>query len=403
MGKSDIFGDDTEVEVTDFATLLERSITPKNLSVGDSIQGEILSISGDTAFIATGTPVDGVIPVTELLDDKKELKFKVGDRVDARVVRVREGEIFLRRVGSTAGAADIESLEDAFDMEIPVPGKVTEAVKGGLRVNIMGKTAFGPISQVDLRRTEDVQAYIGKSFEFIITQFENSGRNIVVSRRKVLELQRTESEGVFIESKKPGDILRGTVTRLERFGAFVELQGGIEALIPISELAWGRTANAADVVSVGQVVDVALMRVSEEDAGRLRISVSLKAAGGESDPWSRVEQDFPIGTVVEGEVERKEAYGLFVRISPAITGLLPRSKWRDLVDGQQNYEARKKGDRIQVQVSEIRASERRITLSPPDDATDEAWRAHQASTAGKAAPTSLGQLGDLLKGFKPNK
>ena len=399
MGKkSDIFGDSIEKEVTDFATLLERSVTPQRLSVGDSVRGEILSISGDSAFVSTGTPVDGILPVAELMNEKKELKFKVGDWIETHVLRVREGEIFLRRSGASTSAADIESLEDAFDMELPVQGKVLEVVRGGLRINILGKTAFCPLSQIDLRRTEDAQGHVGKTYEFIITQFDSAGRNLVVSRRKVLELQRLESEGAFLDNQKPGDILRGKVTRLEKFGAFVQLQNGIEALIPISELAWGRVANVGDVVSVGQEVDVALLRISEEDGGRLRISVSLKAAGGESDPWTRVEQDFPVGTIVEGEVERREVYGLFVRISPAITGLLPKSKWRDLVDGAKNYESCKKGDRLHVQINEIDLLKRRVSLGPPVEMGDESWRTHLDSVS--KASGGFGQLGDLLKSMK---
>jgi small subunit ribosomal protein S1 len=270
-------------------------------------------------------------------------------------------------------------------------------------VQVLGKAAFCPISQLDLRRVESAQEFVGKKFEFIVTQFENNGRNIVVSRRRVLEQLRAESEGAFLASAKPGDIFRGKIARLERYGAFVELVGagvgGVEGLIPISELAWGRVNDPGDVVSLGQEVDVALLRAGDEE-GRLRVSLSLKQAGGEGDPWTRVGQDFPVGTIVEGEIERREAYGLFVRISPAITGLMPKSKWRDSVDGA-HYENRRKGERIKVQVAEIQAGERRITLAPPDDRDDGAWRAHASPGAGVGA--GFGTLGDLLKGVAAKK
>ena len=393
---TDLFGDEEAVTGTeDFAALLAQSQSPtRRLRPGDSFKGEILSIGKEDAFVSTGTPTDGALPRLQLLDEKNELKYKVGDVIEVKVVRAREGEIFLRKADSTAAAHDLESLEDAFDMELPVEGRVTEPCKGGVRVLIAGKTAFCPISQLDSQRVESAQEYVGKKFEFIVTQFENGGRNIVVSRRRVLDLARLESEAAFLASAKPGDIFHGRILRLERFGAFVRLESGVEGLIPISELAWGRIGDPREVVAVDQEVDVALLRVTEEE-GRLRVSLSLKQGGGEGDPWLRVAVDFPVGAVVEGEIERREPYGLFVRISPAITGLLPRSKWRDLADGAQ-YETRKKGERLKVQVDEILAAERKITLAPPRDQDDGAWRAHSGQS-GRPAGGGFGTLADLLR------
>ena len=394
----DLFGDETGAADSreDFAALLAQSESPlRKLRAGDSLRGEILSIGKEEAFVSTGTPTDGALPASELRDAKGELKHKVGDVIEVRVVRAREGEIFLRKAGSTAAIADIDSLEDAFDMELPVEGRVTEAVKGGARVQVHGKLAFCPISQLDVRRVESAAEFIGQKYEFLITQFEG-GRNIVVSRRKILEQKRAESEVAFIESAKPGDIFRAKITRIERYGAFAALtqEGveGVEGLIPISEIAWGRIGSPGEVVSIGQEVDVALLRAGEE-AGRVRISLSLKQAGGEGDPWARVGQDFPVGAIVEGEIERKEPYGLFVKIAPAITGLLPRSKWRDRVDGAQ-FENRKKGERIKVQIDEIQSAERKLTLAPPSDVDDGAWRAHAAGAPG----AGFGTFADLLKG-----
>ena len=402
--KPDLFGDESASGAPgsgpnrdDFAALFEQSMNPaRRLRVGDAFKGEILSIGKEHAFVSTGTPIDGSLPTIELASAKDpDAKYAVGDVIEVRVVRVNETEILLRRTDSLSSAAEVESLEDAFDLELPVEGRVSEPVKGGVRVMLGGKTAFCPISQLDLRRVENTQDYVGKKFEFIVTQFENGGRNIVVSRRKVLELQRAEGEGAFLETAKPGQIFHGRITRIEKFGAFVQLAGGVEGLIPISEIAWGRVGDPRDVVSIGQEVDVALLRATEED-GRLRVSLSLKQAGGEGDPWTRVEQDFPVGRVVEGTVERKEAYGLFVRISPVIVGLLPRSKWRDRVDGAQ-FENRKKGDKLSVQVDEIKADEKRISLTPPEDRDDGAWRLHSTKTGG------FGTLGDLLSAVRPQK
>ncbi len=391
----DLFDDEIIETPTDFARLLNQSSAIKKLSVGDLIRGEILSMGKEAAFISTQTPVDGILPIADLIDSKKQNQFKVGDIIEARVIRIREGEIFLKKLGSTQGSEDVESLEDAFDMELAVEGKVTEANKGGFKVLLFGKSAFCPMSQMDSKRIDDVDQYVGKKFSFQITKFEANGRNIVVSRRKLLDQERQVHEQEFIETKMPGDILRGKISRLERFGAFVEFEHGVEALIPISELSYSRVNHPQDVVQVGQEVDVALLKISEDEKG-LRIAVSLKGAGGESDPWSRITTDYPVGKVVTGEVERKEAYGLFVRISPYFTGLLPRSKWRDHLEGAK-YESRKKGDLIQVQIAEILLEQHKISLSVPDDQADENWVQHQKTNT---VAQGFGQLSDLLKKSK---
>ena len=389
----DMFGDEVKaVAQDDFATLFAASEGPgRRLSVGDSFEGEILSIGKEESFVSTGTMTDGQIPTLELKDKSGLLIYKVGDKIKVKVVRTRDGEVLLKRSDSVSGGADdVDSLEDAFDLELPVKGKVTESVKGGFRVEIHGKRAFCPFSQIDHRASSDAADYIGKTFEFIITQFEQ--RNMVVSRRKLLDLQRAEGEGAFLLAKKPGDRLSGVITKLEKFGAFCRLEEGVEGLIPISELAWGRVNDPGEVLRVGQSVEVVLMRVSEE-GDRLRVSLSLKQAGGEGDPWLTIAQKYPVGTLLEGVVERKENYGLFVTLAPGISGLLPRSKWRDHVDGNQ-YENKKKGETVKVMVDEIKFEEHKLTLAPPGDRDDGAWRAHAAAgtASGKTGTGTFGEL-----------
>ena len=396
--KTDMFGDEVKNNaVEDFASMFEASEGPgRSYKVGDTITGELLSIGKESSFISTGTMLDGQIPTLELKDKDGNLLFKVGDQVKCKVVRKREGELLLKRFDSAGGSDDVDSLEDAFDLELPVKGKVTESVKGGYRVEIQGQRAFCPFSQIDFRASPDASDYIGKTFDFIITQYER--RNMVVSRRKVLELERAEGEGAFMLSRKPGDRLSGMITRIENFGAFVKLEDGVEGLIPISELAWGRVSNPAEVVRTGQNVQVILLRVGEEN-GRLRVSLSLKQAGGEGDPWLSVTENFPVGKIIEGTVERRENYGLFVNLAPGITGLMPRSKWRDNADASK-FERASRGETLQVMVSEINFEEHKLTLSPPMDLDDGAWRAHTATSGGKAKG-GMGTFADLFTSAKP--
>lgn len=389
MSKKDIFGDDVEEskDMASFEALFAQSEKnlDRRLRVGDDVRGEVLSIGKEEAFISTGTPVDGLILTKDLMDENKELKYKVGDAIDCVVTAIKGGEIRLSMRGSKNATTD--SLEDAFDMELPVEGRVTETCNGGFRVNVQGKTAFCPISQIDLKFAQDANEYVGKKFEFLITQFDK--RNIVVSRRRLLEMQRAENEGTFMLKHQPGALLDGKVVRLERFGAFVELEPGIEGLVHVSELAWSRVNDPHEIVSVGQNLTVKLLKIEELD-GKLKISLSLKQADGEGNPWLSVPQKFPVGTVVKGKVEKKETYGLFVNIAPGVTGLLPKSKWRDHVDGAQ-FENKKRGDEVTVQVDQILFEEKKISLGLPGEAEDTSWKSHSTSTSG------FGSLGDALK------
>jgi small subunit ribosomal protein S1 len=395
MSKRDVFGDELDVKgKTDFASLFEQSLgtVGKKLSTGDAFTGEILSISKEESFVATGTPVDAMILTSELLDENKQLKFKVGDRIEVVVVKTKGGEIRVGLKGSRKSNGDLDSLEDAFDMELPIEGKVTELCNGGFRVMVNNKQAFCPVSQMDFR-VQDQQSYVGKKFDFILTKFDNGGRNIVVSRRKLLDLQKVENEGQFLDQAKAGDIYPGTVTRIEKFGAFVQLDSGIEGLVHVSEIGWARIQDPSEVVSVGQKVSVKLLR-SEEVDGRLKISLSIKQAGGEGDPWMQVVQNFPLKSVHKGTVEKKEVYGLFVNLAPGITGLLPKSKWRDSVDHQM-YETRKKGDTLQVQIDEVLFEQKKISLGVPAEYDDQTWKSVTTKTG--FANSGLGGLADLLK------
>ncbi len=393
MSKRDLFGDELNAKpTTDFASLFENSLgsVGKKLSNGDSFIGEILSISKEESFVSTSTPNDAMILTVELLDENKQLKYKVGDSIEVVVIKTKGGEIRVTKKGSKKSNSDLESLEDAYDMELPVEGRVTEICNGGFRVTINNKVAFCPVSQMDIRVT-DQQSYLDKKFDFIITKLET--RNIVVSRRKLLDQLKVENEGLFIDEAKPGDIFTGTVSRIEKFGAFVTLENGVEGLVHISEVGWSRLADPSEVLHVGQTVSVKLLR-SEEIDGRLKISLSIKQGGGESDPWILVSQNFPIHSVHKGTVEKKEVYGLFVNIAPGVTGLLPKSKWRDSVDHQM-YETRKKGDTLQVQIDEILTDQKKISLGVPTEIDDQTWKSVTTKTG--FANSSLSGLADLLK------
>lgn len=389
----DLFGDDENVKPqNEFEALLYGSgITTRSLSPGDRFRGEILAVTGQEAFISTGTPTDAVMPFVIGPNGEKP---KVGTEVDVIVIRAKEGEIMVKEVGSRGVGIETDSLEDAFDMELPVEGTVTEAIKGGFRVKVQGISAFCPISQLDWRVVNPAD-YVGRKYEFIITKFDK-GRDLVVSRRKLLEQERAQSEGDFQSNAKVGDIFTGEIFRIEQYGAFVRMPDGIEGLIPISEMAFGRIKHPQEVVNLGQSVQVKLMAI-KEDGDRLKISFSLKEGGGVDDPWKSLDSTTPVGTLVDGTVEHREGFGIFVRIAVGVTGLLPRSAWQDAAD-HKTYENKRKGDSIKVRIARIDLDQRKISLAlPGTEDDDESWRTNSAV---KNTGGSFGSLGDLLKNVK---
>ncbi len=400
----------------EFARMLEGSFgqTQKRVSQGDRIKSEILSIGKEEVFVSTGTMHDGIVRRQELLDADGQMKHKVGDKIDLYVSQVRGSEIYLSPKAMAHSIS--EDLEDAFDKMLPVEGRVAEVCKGGFRVLILGKLAFCPISQMDVKRIETPEDYVGQRFEFLITQLTERGKNVVVSRRRLLDEQKSLSQATFAEEHHAGEIISGRVTKLEKFGAFVEIQPGLEGLVHISELAWSRVGDPHEVLQVGQEIQVKILKIeSLPDAeGRLKISLSLKQAGAEpaelrpadggpgrldsTDPWSAAAQKFPVGTVVTGSIQRKEAYGIFVQLADGLVGLLPKSKAKE--DPKFPFEKLKIKDPVTVQVDEVRLQERRISLGLPKEEGERDWKSFAGSSS---AGSSFGTLADQFKAMMDKK
>ncbi len=377
---------------SEFARMLEESFQkkPTRLQPGTKIRGQVLVVGKEDVFVAIGgTQREGVVRRRDLTAEDGSLTLQVGDSLDLYVTGVKGGEVFLSPKATAANLS--EDLEEAYSSGMPVEGKVTEVCNGGVRVQVLGKSAFCPISQLDTKRVETGEEFVGRKLEFRITQISEGGRNIVVSRRKLLEAQRGLGEEAFVRERKVGDLLEGTVTRIEPFGAFVEVAPGIEGLVHISELAWSRIGHPAEVVSVGQAVQAKLLETARKE-GRLKISLSIKQTSSQPDTWAQVAQKFPVGTRVTGKIERKEAFGLFVRLDAGLTGLLPKSRGQDRPEF--SFEKARVGDSLEVQVAELRLEERRISLDFPKEAGSDDWKSHVTSgTAGGGFST----LGDQLK------
>lgn len=383
----DLFGDDESTTTTqdDFASLLaaSESSSQKKLKVGDKISGEILSIGKEEAFVSTGTPIDGMIHTSELKDTDGNIAAKVGEKIDLYVSQIKAGEVRLSKKSNTA---DADSLEDAFDCMIPVEGRVTEVCNGGFRVHVMGKTAFCPISQMDSKHITEAADYVGKKFEFQITQFENRGKNIVLSRRKVLDQQKEESAAAFADDHKVGDILTGLVTRVEKFGAFVEVAAGLEGLVHVSELSWSRVNDPNEVIKVGDSVAVKILKIEDID-GQLKISLSHKQAT--EAPWASASQQLKVGAILDGTVTQCLKFGAFVQVLPGIEGLIPLSEMSYTKRVLKSDELIKPGERVRVLLKEINLDDRKLLLSLKDASGDPWALVQQKYPVGKIIPAKV--------------
>lgn len=392
----DIFDDDSsgKPKSDEFAALFERSNQSinKKFSVGDKVTGEVLTLGKEQIFVSIGSIHDGVV-LRQDLDPHVEIK--VGDQISLYVVQSKGSEI---RLSTKPTAKNLgEEIEDAFDMMLSVEGKVIEAVKGGFRVQVMGKVAFCPISQMDTVRIETPEEYVGRKYEFRITEYNDRARKFVVSRKVLLAEQRELNSNEFwdkIPSEyQVGRVITGKVVNCASFGAFVEVMPGIQGLIPLGEMSYTkRVVKSDDLIKVGDQVQVMIKDILPEQR---KMTLSLKEAG--ADPWALVPTKFPIGTMVSVKAVRRENFGILCEVTEGVTGLLPKSKALAVSDFP--YDKIKVGDMVEVHVLEVDSASRRMTLGPKDESTDLTWK----EFGGKSS-NSFGTLADQFKtALQPKK
>ena len=352
----------------EFAALMEASLAERGgeISVGDRITGPIISITDTTVVVDTGTKLDGVADKAEFVDENGELTVSEGEDVTLYVVSLRGDEVALSKALTGQGGA--EALRAAFEAGVPVEGKVTASRKGGFDVEILHHRAFCPVSQIDIAFTDNPEAHVGQTYNFAITTFERDGKNIVVSRRKLLEQERAESELRFLESVNPGDVIPAVIARFAPFGAFAEVAPGLEGLVHLSELSWSRAEKAEDAVALGQAVTVKVLAFDRDKKGRPRISLSIKQAG--PDPWDSVSEKFAVGDKVEGKVTRLADFGAFVALAPGIEGLIHVSEMSHTRRIAKPSDVVNPGDVVTVSIKDIDLAKHRLSLSLKEAAGD---------------------------------
>jgi small subunit ribosomal protein S1 len=298
----------------DFASMFEASVKARRFNRGQTIEGTVVGLGPKVAFVDVGGKGEAEIDLAELKDANGNIEVAVGDRIQAVVVSTGGGIVLSRR--GVRNAATQRELEDAFRAGLAVEGKVVQAVKGGYEVRIARERAFCPLSQIDIARTTDPAVHAGQVYTFRVIEYKEGGKNVVVSRRKHLEEQQRASAADIRKSIVPGAVLTGRVASVLDFGAFIDLGGGIQGLLHVSEMSWSRSTNPNEIVAPGEQITVKVLRV---DDATQKISLGLKQLL--DDPWSTVAEKYEIGQVRTGRVTRVAEFGAFIELEPGIEGL----------------------------------------------------------------------------------
>ena len=346
-------------EEVSFEELLKASSEApgRKLFPGDKVSGKVLKVGKETVFVDLGGKSEGVAEIQEFLDKEGNLTVKQGDWVEMRVASIRDG-IHLTKGMKVQGADSLDILREAKENLIPVEGKVTGVVKGGLEVNFSGIRAFCPLGQIDLRFCEKPEEHVGAKYPFRILEIKEKGKNVVVSRRALLEEEQEKNLKETLSRLKPDLECDGKVTKLAAFGAFVDI-GGIEGMVHISEISHGRINHPSEILKPGQQVRVKVMKIETDKEARPKISLSIKAL--EPDSWEKG-LGFEEGEIIHGKVSRLTDFGAFVEVAPGVDGLVHISE----ISYQRVTHPNKflhEGDSVDVLVMGIDREMRRISLS----------------------------------------
>jgi small subunit ribosomal protein S1 len=332
----------------------------KDFKDGDLVEGTVVKVDRDEVLLDIGYKSEGVIPAKELSirqDVDPSEVVKVGDHIEALVLQKedKEGRLILSKKRAQYERA-WSRIEDIMRRGETIKGPVIEVVKGGLILDI-GLRGFLPASLVELRRVRDLHPYVGQELECKIIELDRNRNNVVLSRRAFLEESQSEGRKKFLESLRKGERRHGVVSSIVNFGAFVDIGGGVDGLVHVSELSWKHVDHPSEVASVGQEVDVEVLDV---DLDRERVSLSLKAT--QEDPWREFERKHQTGEVITGQVTKLVPFGAFVRVGEGIEGLVHISELSD-----QHVESPEQvvqvGEQVRVKVVDVDVSRRRISLS----------------------------------------
>ena len=363
---------------------------------GEIVKGTIIEVRSKEVLVDIGYKSEGVVPAAEFQDPNA---VQVGDEIDVLIEKLENKE------GTVVLSHEKAEFKKNWDKILTIcneggriNGKVKSVVKGGLVVNV-GVEAFLPASQIDVTTPKNLQQFVGNTYEFKVVKINQDRQNIVLSRRELIEQERNEKRAHLLEEMTPGDIRKGTVKNITDFGAFIDLNG-IDGLLHITDMSWGRIGHPSEILKVGQEIDVVVLDVNKE---KERVSLGLKQKM--SNPWDNIETKYPVGAKVKGKVVSLVPYGAFVQIEPGVEGLIHVTElsWTKRV--AKPSDVLKQDQEIEAVVLGINREEQKISLgvrqleSNPWDSAAEKYR-QGARVKGKVRNlTSYGAFVELEEGI----
>ena len=340
-----------------FAELFEQSQVEAKMRLGSILNGTVVDVYQDNVIVSAGLKSESWIPIDQFFDEKGELEVSIGDEVEVALDAIEDGygETRLSREKAKRLLAWI-NLEKAHESDETVTGVITERVKGGFTVDVEGIRAFLPGSLVDVRPVKDTVYLEGKPLEFKVIKIDQKRSNVVVSRRAVVESENIAERQSLIDKLKEGVTVKGVVKNLTDYGAFLDL-GGIDGLLHITDMAWKRVKDPADIVNIGDEIDVKVLKFDRE---RNRVSLGLKQMG--DDPWGDLTKRFPEGSRLHGSVTNLADYGCFVELEEGVEGLVHVSEMDWTNKNIHPSKLVQTGDEVDVIVLDIDQERRRISL-----------------------------------------
>jgi small subunit ribosomal protein S1 len=384
-----IFEDSEDVTMADLMKSYDQA---SKVEFGQELDVVIMEETADDFMVDLGMKSEGIIPKKEFEDGKTPSELKVGAKIRVKVINPHNRPILSYK--AIVEKAKIYELQNAFNNGKHVTGIILRSIKGGFIVDIGTINAFLPISQLDIHFVKDTQSYVGKTYEFVITELDVRKKNIVISRRKIVEDEKNAIREATLASVSEGQVLDGIVLRITNFGAFVDI-GGIDGLLHIGELAWYKVKKVEDLLYVGQRIKVQVIKV-DKAGGKISLSIKNLIAN----PWDSVTERFPVGLVIKGKVASIMDYGVFVELEPGVEGLLHCSEyaWNDS-EAALKREV-KKGQDIEVKIISVDKENKKIALSVKQTLSnpwDEAFRHYAPGTVVKGIVQRLVPFGAFVK------
>jgi small subunit ribosomal protein S1 len=365
---------------------------------GQALEGTVVSITPESVFVDLGRKMDGVLTTGLFRDPYGVLSIKIGDKLLVSITGTEEGSYTLSTV-KVERPRDWSALERAFSEKRPIGGVVTELVKGGLRVDV-GAKAFMPASRSGAKDQAEMEKLVGQEIECRIIKLDTASEDVVVDRRAVLEEQEAQARQQKLAELKEGAVVRGTVRSVTDFGAFVDL-GGVDGLLHVTDMAWHRVSKPSDLVSVGDAVEVQVLKINPEAR---RISLGMKQL--QPDPWTATSERLRVGERVQGKVSRLTDFGAFIEIAPGVDGLIHVSEMSWSKKIKKPSDVLKPGEMVEVVVLGVNAQEHRISLGLKQalgDPWEEAATKYAPGTVVEGPVTSLTNFGcfvDLGNGIE---